>query len=483
MYEPGMRVLAAVSGGPDSIAMLHILHGMQAELGISLLAAHLDHGFRGDESAADARYVAGVCASLDVPCTAAFEDVPAYRDAHRLSSQEAARLVRHAFLRRVAAENGADRIALGHTRDDRVESILLNLFRGAGPEGLIGFPPVSAPIVRPLWECSRAETESYCEAHSLQPRIDSSNARLDYSRNRIRLQLLPEITAHYNPRTAETILRMSDLVASENDLLNEMAAQALSDALVMSDDRCIVLDRAALQGCHVALQRRVVRLAIERVRGHLRSIDAETVQCAVDAIAGGAPWFTNLPVQDAPPCSLRVDINRLKVARGNPDVAQSAWSIVLPHEGDVSLPCGGAVRVVRCADFPAAQRIAREILGQEADRGALLLAEELIRGPLVARSRRPGDRMRPRGMQGARKLQDLFVDKKVPLERRPCFPVITDEGGPAGCDRPTDSDLPKQERILGVLGLQGGEQTLSIARETTAAQNFPAYILVLALSS
>src|SRR5579884_25841 len=164
MFAPGQTVVVGVSGGPDSTALLHVLASLRAEWGLRLVAAHLNHGFRGAEADEDTRYVEELAERLEIPCRVARADVPAARRRLHLSAQEAARRVRHDFLRRVAEKEKAERIALGHTRDDRIETILLNLFRGTGLEGLAGFPPVALPIVRPLYAASRAEIEAYCQA-------------------------------------------------------------------------------------------------------------------------------------------------------------------------------------------------------------------------------------------------------------------------------------------------------------------------------
>ena len=232
MFAPGQTVLVGVSGGQDSVALLHALAGLRAVFGLRVVAAHLNHGFRGAEADADADYVAELADSLSVPCHVKRIDVPALRKRRHCSAQEAARTARHDFLQAIAGRENAERIALGHTQDDRIETALLNLLRGTGPEGLQGFPPSAPPIVRPLYDVRRMETGAYCATQNLHPRRDSSNEKTDYRRNHIRLELLPLLASYYNLNVSDTVLRMSELVTADNALLDAMATGAFQDCIV-----------------------------------------------------------------------------------------------------------------------------------------------------------------------------------------------------------------------------------------------------------
>ena len=172
MFASGQTVVVGVSGGPDSTALLHALALLREEWGLSLVACHVNHGIRGAESDADAEYVRELCARLKVECRVEHADVPALQKRRHVSMQQAARDIRHARLRRTADEVRAERIALAHTRDDRTETVLLNILRGGGLEGLSGFAPVALPLVRPLYDVTRVQVERYCAEHGLQPRQD-----------------------------------------------------------------------------------------------------------------------------------------------------------------------------------------------------------------------------------------------------------------------------------------------------------------------
>ena len=213
------RLLVAVSGGPDSVCLFHILVKLQEALGMELHVAHLNHQLRGADSEADAEYVSYLGDQLGIPATREGRDVKAYQDQQRISLEEAAREVRYTFLTEVAKSIRASRVAVGHTTDDHVETILMHLIRGTGTRGLRGLQPSMAlqsaqnspTIVRPLREVSRQETAAYCHRHNLMPRIDASNLSLSPLRNRIRQQLLPLLRT-YNPRVTDALLRTARIL-------------------------------------------------------------------------------------------------------------------------------------------------------------------------------------------------------------------------------------------------------------------------------
>ena len=226
------KVVVAVSGGPDSVCLLHVLVNLQKELGVRLHVAHLDHQLRGPESEADARYVSEMAGQLSIPATIEHQDVQAYQVEHRISLEEAAREVRYTFLARVAESIGADRAVVGHTVDDHLETILMHLIRGTGTRGLRGLQPISRvrysgtslTAIRPLLQISRQETADYCHNHQLAPRIDASNLSLSPLRNRIRLQLMPLLRS-YNPQVAGALLRTARIAGDELDFLDKETAR------------------------------------------------------------------------------------------------------------------------------------------------------------------------------------------------------------------------------------------------------------------
>lgn len=280
----GETVIVGVSGGPDSVCLLHVMAGLRTELGMDLHVAHLDHMLRGEEARADADFVAELAASLGLPFTVQHTDVEAYRSVERLSLEEAARKVRYRFLAGVAQTAGSSTVAVGHTADDQAETILMRLLRGTGVPGLYGMQACmireepgcrAIRIVRPLLETTRAEVEAYLSSIQASAREDSSNLSHSYFRNRIRRELLP-ILRKYNPRVDQALLRMADTLSAESDFLDQHV-DTIWGGLVKALDNELTISRDVSQ-LHVAVQRRLLRKAVREVLGSLEDIELKHIE-------------------------------------------------------------------------------------------------------------------------------------------------------------------------------------------------------------
>jgi tRNA(Ile)-lysidine synthase len=277
-------LVVGVSGGPDSTCLLHLLVGLRDRLGIELHVAHLNHLLRGAEAEADAEYVSGLAHRLGVESTLERRDVHRYRDEHRLSLEEAARKVRYQFFAEVAGKVGASRVAVGHTSDDQVETILMRLLRGAGGLGLQGMRPLArwdSPgdglvVVRPLLGVSRAEVEDYCRQQGLIARKDSSNFSRSHLRNRVRHELVPLLRS-YNPRIDERLMRTADTLASETAFLEQQVSQ-IWDKVVSEEGNALVLESKELKALHPALQRHLLREVVRRLLGSLDDIEWKHIE-------------------------------------------------------------------------------------------------------------------------------------------------------------------------------------------------------------
>ena len=238
MIDPGDAVLVAVSGGPDSMALLHLLVALSPALSLRLGVAHLDHGLRKEAAQRDAAFVAGAAAGLGLPCHVGKENVTAYRDRHRLNLEEAARTIRYRFLGQTAAAYGYSRLATGHQADDNAELVLMNLLRGSGPGGLAGIPPrrrlseadgppgrpgARIDIIRPLIAVTREEVLAYLSDRSIAHVTDDSNSDPAYLRNRLRRDLIPHLARAYNPRIAAALNRLSAILRSEDEWADAVA--------------------------------------------------------------------------------------------------------------------------------------------------------------------------------------------------------------------------------------------------------------------
>lgn len=424
--SPGDHILAGVSGGPDSVCLLHLLKTVSECFPIRLHVAHLDHGLRGEESMTDARFVQNLCQEWKIPVTVESISVSAVAKGKKISLQVAAREARYAFFERIAGKIQCHWIALGHTANDQAETFLLRLFRGAGSKGLSSIPSLrevqaasntKLRIIRPLLNVERRQVVDYLKERSIPYRLDPSNDKPFYLRNRLRQEVIPLLKSHYNPNLIETLCRTAGLLGEEQDFLRVQASRALSRIQVEASGPGIVLNRDEFIGLHRALQRVVLREAIESVKGNLVGMTYRHLEDALCLIRDGEPGkHLKMPggvcirlVYDR--CWIHLDRNGFTGLR-----EETALSV----PGEVHCPS------LRCV---VKTRLQADYLDSDA-RVCAAFDYEKIHPPFIIRGRRPGDYFFPYGMGGRRKkLQDFFVDHKVPRHERDRIPILTASEG------------------------------------------------------
>jgi len=424
MFSQGDRVLAAVSGGPDSVAMLHALHTHSAEFGIRLYVAHLNHQIRGEESNLDEVFVHNLAHSFGLEAIIRRVDVPSLREELGMGVEEAARFVRYKFLRDTSTELGANKIAVGHNADDRVESVLLNVIRGAGISGLGSIRPIRGNIVRPLLDTPRKEIEQYIKENALPFRIDESNMDTSYARNRIRHELIPLLEQDYNPAIREALVKLAEIAGAQNDLITDLANAALNE---IRDDSNI--NPVHFLDLHKALQYQVIRAEIERLKGNLLDVGYEHVERVIEALRSGEDFTITLP-------SGLIYAER----RGDKFSIRKREKLPEIEPFDVPLPAPGSVKIELIGLNIQADIIDSPTPGKLPPDEALIDADS-ITGQLRIRSIHPGDRIVPLGMQGSKKLQDIFVDKKISKSERTRAAVVVDD-----------------EKVLWVVGVVSSER-------------------------
>lgn len=285
MLNDGDGVVLAVSGGADSVAMMHVMLRLSQSHGYRLHVAHVNHKLRGEESDADAQFVSELSKSFSLPCTIHVADVREVARERGMSIEQAGRAVRYEFLRSLCGELGFDKVALGHTADDIVETVLLNIFRGTGLHGLLGIPPVSDGLfIRPMMFCRRSETQAYCRVHRLPTRVDVTNFDPTIRRNFIRLQLLPLLRERLYQDADVAVLRMVELLRADNELLESMTQAALGDALIDAGDSHVCISRRRFLSQPLAIQRRMIRAMWQKLQGENFVLTMEHIDKAVDLI-------------------------------------------------------------------------------------------------------------------------------------------------------------------------------------------------------
>ncbi len=436
LWAPGETVVVAVSGGADSLCLLHVLRALQPRHGGRLHVAHLDHCFRGTESSAEAARVAVLAGEWELPATVGAVDVPALMGRERLSAEEAARRARYRFLVGVAAAVGAAAIALGHTADDQAETVLMHIVRGSGLAGLRGMRPASplAPwmreglalerpprLARPLLSLTRAQTAAYCAAAGLSPAQDAWNQDPRFLRVRLRQEVLPLLET-INPRVRAALLRLAELAARQEEDLERLLDERWP-ALAAREGEVVRLDLAAWRGLPPTLRLQALRRAVGQVRGHQEDLTWEAAVAAAlldeRAVGGEAALAEDLVA--------RREYGAIAVGRRAALVGASPW----PELGAGLVP----LKVPGRTDLPGGHALLAEALPREqADYRAAGSLEAYLDARscgarLWLRTRRPGDRFRPLGLGGQKKLQDFLIDEKVPRAERDRVPLVVSPRG------------------------------------------------------
>jgi tRNA(Ile)-lysidine synthase len=458
MLRSGERVLAAVSAGADSTALACALAELAIELDVSLHLAHFDHCLRPEDAEGDRRFVERLAADLGAPLTCGRRDVPPARSG---SLEEEAREARYRFLFRVADETGAARIATGHTRDDQAETVLLHLFRGAGLAGAAGIRPVSRDgrLVRPLLDVSRRDVEAYLRARGRAWREDPSNASDSFTRNRIRSEVLPLVRARVNPAAAEHLARTAARLREAEGLLTRAYRGAIRRILaagspVGAEGREIAA--ADLLTYDPSERAFLIYLLLKELEVGGCPVASEPIERLTELLARDRTVFT-VHLGQGWEAVRRYDrlLIRRRADHGVPSPSSASgligWNQALEVPGRTPIP--GEKWCIR-AEPGEPSRSGPDPLGLRVDR-------DRLEGGLRVRFRRPGDRIRPRGVNGSKKLQDLMVDRKVPRELRDRVPLVVDDAGiiwvPGLADDERVRPVVSSRRIVS-LHLEGGAQ-------------------------
>ena len=411
MISEGDSVIVAVSGGPDSVCLLHVLYELRDEWHIHLLVAHFDHGLRPAEDDSETAFVRGLAGSLKLPFETAKGHLLAKKT--RGSREEAARKARYDFLEKVRKMHKAQKIALGHNLNDQAETILMRLLRGSGPLGLTGIPPSrDGWIIRPLIEIERHEIEKYLKARKLAFVTDSSNLETDYLRNKIRLELMPLLEEH-QPQLARLLGQTAEILRDEDDYLEQTAAGWLAMNMEMPPQRSLKIPIASFLDLPVVLGRRVIRMAIRDVKKDLRRIRWDHVEA-----------IRRLAESEKPQAALNLP-GGLTVARTYDRLIFSASTKKKPRPFHYTLDGLGTYDLKEIGRHLSIEEITnRKGLRLKGYTRKALLDAEKLHFPLTLRTFKTGDRFIPLGMKGRKKLKDFFVDLKVPLEQRHSTPIL-----------------------------------------------------------
>ncbi len=436
MFPKEGMILAAVSGGADSVCLLKALLALRSKYGFTVAAAHFNHKLRGAESERDERFVAQLCRDENVPLYLGNADVTRYAGANGLGVEEAGRRLRYDFFYETSKKNGAVRIATAHTADDNVETVLFNLTRGAGLKGLGGIPPVRGDIIRPMLTVSRDEALCFLDGQSLSYVEDSSNNDEQYSRNLIRRRVVP-VLKDLNPRLTESVASAAARIREDEAYLSGEAARFIAENAQRGAGGKTSLDADALGALPHPLAARAVRLlaGVSLSSGH------------IDAVLGLSRMGSVSGEVHLPSVTVMREYGRIVFSSGQ---APAQFKAVRLTEG-VRAELTEAGLTVSCEKTVCDEKINKSFT-------TFLFKFDNICGNIVIRPRETGDKIELFGRNGTKSLKKLFIEKRIPMRKRLLVPVIADTKG-----------------VLGVYGLgtdkraacETGDKALKIVFEET----------------
>jgi tRNA(Ile)-lysidine synthase len=419
-WHSSSSVVAAVSGGPDSMALLHLLKTMADKEPFKIVVAHVNHQFRGAESDAEAQLVGRVAKEWGFPFDTASLDLPNYIAETGMNAQSAAREKRYQFLKQVARQHSCSILLFGHHADDQAETVLMRVIRGTGPGGLAGIPKrrmeEQLELIRPLLRITKCELLEYCKRNGVPYAVDSSNVDRHYFRNAVRLDLIPMLEK-YNPKLQASLVRLADMAAADDNYMEAEALKAFKDEVTPSGEG-FRLERRRFRGLHVALQRRLIKLILNCSSNPRQILDFQHVEEITAAVSDERPTVIRLDIGDG--WVMKREYEEVYIGPSVPEslsftylVGESMKEVTIEETGERftlerlegSIPSVSANRLVACFD------------------------EGQIHFPLQIRSRLPGDFMHPFGLNGTKKVQDMFVDAKVPRSRRDLQSLLVDGDG------------------------------------------------------
>lgn len=426
LIEENEKIVVGVSGGPDSICLLHLLWSLKEMLKIEISAVHLDHQFRGIEAKQDAKYVEKTCDNLGVKSFIFSYDVGKYSREHGITFEEAGRELRYTLFNKVADETGSSKIAVAQNRNDQAETVLMRLIRGSGLEGLTAIDyKREGKIIRPLLDITRKEIEEYCDENNLKPRIDKTNLQTIYTRNKIRLELIPYIEKNFNSRIIDALWRSSNLLRDDGDYLAKAAEEKLKSIRMPrpSNNRSYLIDLNKFNELHISMKKRVLRRVIKEVKGNLKDIGLKHIESVIN-LANRKTVGSRIDLPGH--IIIKLGYNSIDVKVNGEFVEDEIEFCDFEYKLNI-----GQITLIKALNASVEAKIVlrSEINIDKKDKYTVFIDYNRIKGSLSIRNRRNGDKFKPLGMKGTKKLKDYFIDQKIPKERRDKIPILCDEKG------------------------------------------------------
>ncbi|WP_308282445.1 tRNA lysidine(34) synthetase TilS [Clostridium estertheticum] len=412
MFDEGDKVIVAVSGGPDSTCLLYILNEFKDKLGITLIGAHLNHCLRGEESDKDEEYAKKTCESLNIAFYSNKVDIHKVSRERNLSCEMAGREVRYNFFEELIIKLNANKVALAHNANDQAETILMRIMRGTGIEGMVGIKPVRDKIyVRPILKLSRREIEKYNSINNINPRIDKSNLENIYARNKVRLELIPYMEENFNKDIIKTLNRLSNIVKKDNDFLKIVSEKEYEKHCEISQQR-VIINKSAFS-LHEAILSRIIRGALLAVNHNLYNFEEIHVLSIIELQKHDTGKNIMLP-KNIIVENCYGDIH-IHICAKESEANDNLYYLNINEENIIH----SLNKVVKIDVIPKLK--STEFTGTDYIK---YFDYDQIKEPIILRYRKDGDKFMPLGMNGNKKIKDLFIDLKIPKSQRNEIPLI-----------------------------------------------------------
>ena len=439
MLSSGDRVGIGVSGGPDSVALLHLMARVAKSYGLLLVIIHLNHGLRGKESDREEEFVQELGESMKISVESTKVDIPLIQEKEKGSLENICRRERYKYFTQVANKLNISKIVLGHNLNDQAETIVMKFLRGSGLEGLKGILPVRDAIyIRPLIEVTRDEILLFLESEGIKYITDSSNTNNTYLRNRIRNILIPELKNGYNPRFVENISHTSNIIRMENEFINNSVDRILSNWNVNFKEKKVNIEIPKFKKLHPALQSRIIKTLLENFSHTKTGIGFRHVESVIDLIEDGRPnGLLDLPSG----VKIRREYSNLIILGGKESDAETSESLQITeknkgrYEDDkweandyyytVEIP--GRVNIKEIGMVIGFDIIDDKSRLDFKSDDTVFMDYETVSFPVVIRNIRPGDKIQPLGIKGRKKVSSIFIDEKVPMIQRKKIPLLVDQ--------------------------------------------------------
>lgn len=419
LIQQNDHIVVGVSGGADSICLLHFLHSIKHIFNIKITAVHINHCMRGKEADDDCLFVQNFCKNLNIPVEVFNFDILKIAKDEKLTTEEAGRKYRYYAFNKVAQKQNAQKIAIAHNKDDNAETVIMRFFRGTGLKGLCGISYKRDNIIRPILDCLRQDIENYCIQNNLEYKNDYTNSMDIYTRNKIRLKTLPHIKQNFNPNIVDNIQAMCNIFSEENEFLDNLATKALNDCIAYKNDEKITLNIQKLLNLHLVMQKRVLRLCLSYFNKQLYNVSYEHINMIIQMLKKQTGKKINLP--------------------NNLYVYKQYDNLIITKFDQNKKPLNYSYKInidekIFIKEINKNLILTKNIINISTKGYTILLNCDKINNSLFIRQRNNGDKIYINNMK--KKVKNLFIDLKIPQQQRDLYPMLL-------CD----------EKIIGILGL------------------------------